>query len=136
MLKKQYSISIKNIGDDSFSIKKDDNLMHMLGIGYGFHRKLLEVASKSEGMAFEDGRHFTDLMDKLAGAEDKKQVIITSGEASILREWINCICQILIETNGISVKDENIRKFFKLSESFVKKTNPDNKIKKKKKFKK
>jgi hypothetical protein len=127
---KQYSVSIKSTKDGSYLLKKDDNLMHMLGIGYGFHKKLLEVASKSEGKIYEDGKNFTDLIEKLSVAG--KTVTINNDEALILREWINCICQILIETSGVSVEDENIKKFFRVSESFVKKTNPDKATRKKK----
>jgi hypothetical protein len=127
---KKYKVSVKGLKDGSFLIEKDDGIMHMLGIGYGFHRKLLEVASKSDGKVYDDGKNFTDLIEKLSVNE--KKVIISNSEATILREWINCICQILIETSGISAEDENIRKFFRVSEDFVKKTDPEKKRKIKK----
>lgn len=124
MSKQNYSISIKRVGENSFSMKKDENMMHMMGIGYGFYRKLLEVASQSDSQTYGSAKQFTDLIDKLSSTESEV-VVLDAAETTMLREWINCMCQILIETNGISVDDENIKKFFRVSESFVKKTNPE-----------
>lgn len=114
-------IKIKKIKDDRISIKLDENLNHLLGIAYGFHKKVIESTSKAEGKIYQETFVFNNLIDKLTNQETK-ETELNLEEIKTLYNWIECICQMMIEMDTINLKHKNIKKFFKLAQNFIKKT--------------
>ena len=127
------TIKIKKLEGGSISIRRDENLIHMLSVGYGIHRNILEAVSKGDGKAYSDGGVFEGIMQKIvsSGEEGKKlneTIVLSKDDTVILNEWVDCICQLLVEMDGVDYKDEKISKFLKISQDFLKKSG-DKKVK-------
>lgn len=118
-------IKIKRLKDGSYSLIKDENFIYMLGVGYGFHLKVLKAAGQTDNKIYSDGKNFTNLINKIMATGEKKnfaKTTITREEGVIFNEWLDCICEILIEADGINLQGSDLKRFFKLSQNFLKKT--------------
>jgi hypothetical protein len=59
-------------------------------------------------------------MERISSPGEK--VKLSLSDLKILNEWVKCITEIIIESPKIDLKDENMLKFFKISQDFVSKT--------------
>lgn len=120
MTKKKESILFKKEKKGTFCIKRDENFAHLIAMGFAFHSKYMESVSKEKGQVIQESSKFLKLMENLSNAEDK--VSISLSDVKLLNEWIKCITEMIIESPSANLKDENIQKFFRLSQDFVLKT--------------
>lgn len=120
---RKVEIKINQISHDVFEIVKDNNFAHLMGIGYGFHKTIMQATSKADNMDYHDGEYFKSIIIKIENT-DEETAILNSKELRILSEWIDSLCQMMLEMNTIDFKDKKIKKYFKLSENFVTKLKP------------
>jgi hypothetical protein len=117
---KKVEIKITRLGDDLTHIEKDENLVHLISIGYGFHKKVIELVAE-KGFKYENGDEFVIILSKLSPIINDA-ALFKNYEIIMLRRWIDCVCQMLLDIDGVDYKDKDIRKFFKLAKDFVDKT--------------
>lgn len=121
MTTKKDSISFKKEKKGTFCIFKDENFAHLMAMSFTFHSKYMEIVSEQKGQTMQESPKFLKLMQDLSVANEK--ISIRQSELKLLNEWVKCITEIIIELPTANLKDKNLKKFFRLSQDFVKKTN-------------
>ena len=116
--------SKNNDGKSGFLIHLDENFKHLLSMSYGFHLKVLESASKKDKKEYKDSDSFIDIIGKLCLKESFS--ILTNSEIKMFSNWLESITQMMLEVDRINLKDIDIKKFFKLSQSFFKEFKKEN----------
>ena len=120
---RKIEIKLRVVSHDVCEIKKDDNLFHLIGMSYGFHKTMMEAASKSKGKKYKEGEYFNSILTKLE-LNEEETALLSLRELRLLSDWIDKICQMMLELNSIDLKDKKLKKYFKLSQDFLLKLKP------------
>lgn|ERR1035437_9706668 len=120
MAKENNHIEFKKEKIGGYSIKRDENFAHLMAMSFSFHSKYMESVSMEKGHILQESPKFLKLMERLSSSGDK--IKLSLSDTKILNEWIKCITEIVIELPKIDLKDENMQKFFRISQDFVSKT--------------
>lgn len=120
MKKNKDSISFKKEKKGTFYIKRDENFAHLMAMSFSFHSKYMEMMSMEKGQAVQESPKFLNLMESLSMPKEK--ISLSLNDIRLLNEWVKCITEIIIELPSADLKDENMQKFFRLSQDFVAKT--------------
>jgi len=120
MTKEKNHIILKKEKRGGFTIERDENFAHLMAMSFAFHSKYMESISMEKGQILQESPKFLKLMERLSSAD--KKVKLSLSDLKILNEWVRCITEIIIESPKIDLKDDNIIKFFRISQDFVSKT--------------
>ena len=115
---KANTIQIRRLKDGSFSLKKDKNLLHMIGVASSIQKVIFEL-SKIDGKFLTHTNVFTELLNKIVESEKS---IISKDETLLLHEWIDCLCLFHLEIEGINYDEKALKKFLGISQEFLRKT--------------
>jgi len=120
MIKEKNHIEFKKEKRGGFSIERDGNFAQLMAMSFAFHSKYMETISMEKGQILQESPKFLKLMERISSPGEK--VKLSLSDLKILNEWVKCITEIIIESPKIDLKDENMLKFFKISQDFVSKT--------------
>lgn len=126
-------IKIKKLENDSYELIKNENYDHLFGMSSGFFKQILKlgivayeeldnISSIPLNKRIETSEKFDEIQKKILNNEELT-VVLDKQELHIINEWIQSICEILIEFDTIDLKEERIVKYLKLSQSFTLKLN-------------
>jgi hypothetical protein len=103
--------------DDSYIIDKDENYEFFFSMSIIFYQKLISIMQNSEGVVLSMNPKFENLLTKL---NLKNEIIkINKDDLSIMIEWVDCLCLIMLDIDSIDLKNKEIKKYLRISESII-----------------
>ena len=102
---------------DSYIIDKDENYEFFFSMSIIFYQKLISIMQNSEGVVLSMNPKFENLLTKL---NLKNEIIkINKDDLSIMIEWVDCLCLIMLDIDSIDLKNKEIKKYLRISESII-----------------
>lgn len=103
--------------DDFYIIDKDKNYEFFFSMSIIFYQKLISIMQNSEGVVLSMNPKFENLLTKL---NLKNEIIkINKDDLSIMIEWVDCLCLIMLDIDSIDLKNKEIKKYLRISESII-----------------
>lgn len=109
-------ITIEKI-NDHFLIKKDKNYQSFFSMSVIFYHRVIEVIKQDSGMNVAMNPKFEILLTKLSF--DNEKIIIDLDQLKLMVDWVDCLCLIMLEIENLDFKNKEIKKYLRLSESFI-----------------
>lgn len=126
-MKETNDILVKKLKKGNYSLVVDKNLQHLIGLAYGFHNRVMETFSRKDNTQYTESVSLLNAINKIVPTNpdsiNSKKVTLEFDDIKTLNIWLKCVCQMIIELEHVDLKHKNIKKFFKLSDDFFKKTN-------------
>lgn len=111
-------IKINKLENDSYEIIKDNNFAHLMGMSSGFYTRVLQFGSKFENVTANSSIEFKIVLNKIKDHKELKP-IFNKKELFMIDFWIKSLCEMLLEIDAIDLKEKNLVKYLKLSQSFT-----------------
>jgi hypothetical protein len=103
--------------DDFYIIDKDENYEFFFSMSILFYQKLITIMQNSEGVVLSMNPKFESLLKKI---NLKNEIIkINKDDLNIMIEWIDCLCLIMLDIDSIDLKNKEIKKYLRISESII-----------------
>lgn len=115
----KYKIDLQRIDYNRFALVKNKNFHFLLSNTYGFYRKILnDMESSSIYEEYSEIPEFTQLIEKLT--DDNTESELSMDNLTTLMNWIDIICTVILELEGIDFNDKDLVKYFKIAKQFNK----------------
>lgn len=107
--------------DNIVTIYKNDNFIMMIQVCKYVYEKMILDFEKESKVKHSENTEFSELISNICS--DEKKSLLDNNSAELLWKWIDLICKLIIERDSTDFKNEELLRFFKITENFNKKLN-------------
>lgn len=120
-MKKQES-NIDKLNDDTFILKKNKDFNVVFDTTLAIYNLFVEDVEKIIKKKYVEKDSFVQLIILLK--KEEKTVILNKEQIELLSQWIDRICNIIIEKNNVDLKNKDLKEYFKFATQFNKSIQP------------
>lgn len=110
--------SIEKLNDDTFVLKKNKEFSNMFETTLTIYNRFIQDIEKITKKKYPENDLFVGLIVILKN--EQKTVLLNKEQVDLLAKWIDSICKILIEKDGVDLKNKDLNEYFKLASKFNK----------------
>lgn len=109
---------IEKLNEDCFILKKDKEFQCVFDVTLAIYNKFIQDIEKIIKKKYPEKNSFVELIIILKN--EKKNILLNKEQLELLSNWIDSICNILLEKEGVDLKNKELTDYFKLASEFNK----------------
>jgi len=107
---------IQRLNDETYVLTKGKDFQKVFDITLTIYNEFIKDVEKIIKHKYKEKDEFINLIILLK--EDNVQILISKNQLKLLSDWIDRICNILLEKDGVDYKNEELNEYFAISSKF------------------
>jgi len=107
---------IQRLNDQTFVLTKGKEFQKVFDVTLTIYNEFIKKKKKIIKHKYKENDEFINLIILLK--EDRSQILISKSQLQLLSNWIDRICNILLEKEGVDYKNEELNEYFTIASNF------------------